>query len=571
MDRIQSIKAFLTHGARIRAVEEIRQSVTSVDERYLPFTDAKKASRYFSAHEQRKYVVECDHGITALHVVDREAFLRLREFKRQNHLNLNTWVSRVFVNGSVELFYWFRTQYPIQQPSRLLLEGVTLLGEGSAVAGPYCSMKSFRFKFAPKFSPENQELIELPEAILALASPPTLPANSTSDKIAEPVNGAKLRQALYKAGRNHVVITEDEAVATTLWIIHTYTLDCFDITPRLAIKSPTKQCGKTTLLELLSLLVHAPVLASNVTGPSLFRLLKEKQVTILADEADTYLPRNDELRGIINSGHKRTGKVLRVFEDRTAKYPTYGAVAVACIDALPDTIEDRSVGILLKRKLPTEHIDRITIQTQQQYEQLKRKLMRWTQDHSEILKSADPKMPSELGNRDADNWRPLLAIADALGGPWPKRARRTAVALSKSGYDDRDSTNIALLRDIREVFKSERCAQIPSAELAKELASFEGRPWAEYKHNQPISQNALARLLRGFQIAPFSMRDQKGRVCRGYTLAQFKEHFRRYLWNYIATPQCSTVALAVPGVDRPRNLIVRRTPDGHSELAVTPR
>src|SRR5262249_47205484 len=47
-----------------------------------------------------------------------------------------------------------------------------------------------------------------------------------------------------------------------------------------------------------------------------------------------------------------------------------------------------------------------------------------------------PELPPEIQDRDADIWESLVAVADAVGGDWPTRARDAAVALvaeTKSG------------------------------------------------------------------------------------------------------------------------------------------
>ncbi len=55
---------------------------------------------------------------------------------------------------------------------------------------------------------------------------------------------------------------------------------------------------------------------SNTSAASIFRIIERFQPTLLLDEADTHLKNNDELRGIINSGHHRTAAyVLRVAGD----------------------------------------------------------------------------------------------------------------------------------------------------------------------------------------------------------------------------------------------------------------
>jgi len=42
-----------------------------------------------------------------------------------------------------------------------------------------------------------------------------------------------------------------------------------------------------------------------------------------------------------------------------------------------------------------------------------------------------------LYNRVADNWRPLLAVADAIGGSWPEQARAIALTMAKGKLADK--------------------------------------------------------------------------------------------------------------------------------------
>jgi hypothetical protein len=51
------------------------------------------------------------------------------------------------------------------------------------------------------------------------------------------------------------------------------------------------------------------------------------------------------------------------------------------------------------------------------------KAARWAKDNTFSLTTADPLVPDGLYNRAADNWRPLLAVADAICGVWPEQAR----------------------------------------------------------------------------------------------------------------------------------------------------
>jgi hypothetical protein len=85
----------------------------------------------------------------------------------------------------------------------------------------------------------------------------------------------------------HIAITAEERIAVALWILHTYVFDRFTITPRLALISPVRGCGKTTLLVLLELLVAEPYRTDNVTAAAIYYLLDRKRhSSLLVDEGD---------------------------------------------------------------------------------------------------------------------------------------------------------------------------------------------------------------------------------------------------------------------------------------------
>jgi putative DNA primase/helicase len=72
-------------------------------------------------------------------------------------------------------------------------------------------------------------------------------------------------------------------------------------------------------------------------------------------------------------------------------------------------------------------------------------------------------------NRQADNWRPLLSIADLAGGDWPEHAR--AVAEKVCGSDeDETSVRVQLLMDIGALFHKHNTDRLASALIAQELA-----------------------------------------------------------------------------------------------------
>jgi len=314
-----------------------------------------------------------------------------------------------------------------------------------------------------------------------------------------------------------------------LWIVHTYLLDSFGISPRLAITSPEKQCGKTTLLDVLEHLVWRPLPTTNTSASAIFRVVEISRPCLLADEADTYLPDNNELRGILNSGHRRNGQVLRNVGDNhePRRFATYSACAIGMIGKLPGTLADRSVRVELRRRRPDEPVELFRFDRVDHLHELARKARRWATDNADAVRQADPILPAGMFNRVADNWRPLLAIADVAEGDWPTLARAAAKAAAGAAEDD--SRRTMILSDIRAIFAEKGVAQLPSAEIVEALKALEGRPWAEWgKSGKPITQHGLAALLRPFGIGPDKLliADRKP---NGYRLSLMEDAFTRYL------------------------------------------
>src|SRR5262245_42118308 len=206
-------------------------------------------------------------------------------------------------------------------------------------------------------------LVEGARARLGLSGGTTDRKQGHAVSFAEPepwpdrVDGAALLDGIASAIRAHVVMPDHCRDLCALWVLHTYLIDRFLISPRLAIRSPTKGCGKTLLLDVLGRLVLRPLPSTNVTPAAIFRVIEAHRPTLLIDEADTFLSHNDELRGVLN-GNRKGSTVLRTVGDdhEPRAFATYSACAIALIGKLPDTLHDRAVTIDLKRRRPKERI-----------------------------------------------------------------------------------------------------------------------------------------------------------------------------------------------------------------------
>lgn len=348
----------------------------------------------------------------------------------------------------------------------------------------------------------------------------------------EPVDGAKLIAELVDQIRRFVMLTREAAIAVALWIAHAHVFEAFSISPRLAVISPEKRCGKTTLLRVIQALVPKPLSAVNITPAATFRTVEAFRPTLLIDEADAFLGDNEELRGVLNSGHERDGQVVRLvgddFEPRA--FSTFCPVAIALIGRLPATLEDRSVVVSMRRRLRSELVERFRSDRVEHLHEHARKIARFVEDHKDVLRDADPGMPEGLHDRACDNWRPLLAIADCAGGDWGRRAREAALTLSGQEDADEQSRGVMLLADIQRVFAEKKTDRISSTDLVSALADLPDRPWGAWAKGKPISTARVARLLRPFGITPSTVRIGE-KTPNGYQLSQFEDAFDRYLPN----------------------------------------
>jgi putative DNA primase/helicase len=197
------------------------------------------------------------------------------------------------------------------------------------------------------------------------------------------------------------------------------------------------------------------------------------------------------------------------------------------IGKLPSTLDDRSVHIEMRRKIPDEKVASFRLGHTPDLDELARKAARWAMDNAEALRGREPKMPSGVENRKADNWESLFAIADAVGGKWPSAIRATAVEACKSKEDD--SQSIRLLADIRDVFHEMNVTvNISSADLTQALVEMPDKGWSECNRGKPLTQNGLARKLKPFGVYPKNIRIGAA-VPKCYEISDFDDAFARYL------------------------------------------
>ncbi len=278
------------------------------------------------------------------------------------------------------------------------------------------------------------------------------------------MTGAALLNEIHEFITKFVVFpTMGAADAVTLWAAHAHALEAFDSTPRLALLSPEPGSGKSRTEEVLELLVPNPMHALSASTAAVFRSIEGEKPTLLFDEVDAIFGRHgkddgaEDLRGLLNAGHRRGASIPRCVgkAQEVVKFPVFAAVALAGLGDLPDTLMSRSVIIRMRRRAPHERVASFRFRNVEPAgHALCDRLADWAKHSITELTDARPAMPPGIEDRPADCWEPLIAVADAVGGDWPVRARAACVELVKVGASREASLGVRLLSDLKVVFGS---------------------------------------------------------------------------------------------------------------------
>jgi hypothetical protein len=336
--------------------------------------------------------------------------------------------------------------------------------------------------------------------------------------------------------REYLEAKEHEYVATALWTLHTHVFNRFMVTPRLATRSPVPGCGKTTLFDILARMVASPRKFDFITTAALYRLIDQVHPTLLLDEVDNLglaLGHNGRLRAVFNAGHRKGGTGTLMECGHLREFSLFAPLALALPDmfgVLPRTLNERSITINLERfagervlkRFDRDHPDLALDATYAQ-------ILLWSRD---VKLDPDPAMP--VRNRWADNWSPLLSIADALG--WGTQARDAMTVFMREHHDA--DVKIVLLSAIRTVFNMRAVDRLPSKMLLEALYELDEAEWCEFRGvrgNQAphrLKETELSTMLREFRIEPRTIwpksRTAASKSARGYQRAWFEKAWRAY-------------------------------------------
>lgn len=350
-----------------------------------------------------------------------------------------------------------------------------------------------------------------------------------------PVDGAKLIRALEKVFQRYLHLPEGTALVLALWTIHTHAIKAAEHFPILYLRSPEKGCGKSTLLRVLKVLCRDALLAVDVSPSALFRLLAKRRRTVLLDEGDM-VPQKMELVRLLNSGHMRGTSVVRTekvgeqFE--ATEFSTWGRKAFAAIGSvLPPQTLDRSIQITLQRRPSSAEANEVRSEDEEILAVVQADIAAWVVQHEERVRVTRPVQPDGFTNRRADNWRPLLAIAETIGADVAERTRAIASSLTEE-QPEVPSERQMVLEDLARYFAETGLTRCPTSHFQAWLEQLEHRPWADYfGHQRPISASKIAELLGAYGIKPVKYwLPDRSKQHRGYVLdSKLKEAIQSYV------------------------------------------
>ena len=159
---------------------------------------------------------------------------------------------------------------------------------------------------------------------------------------------------------------------------------------------------------------------------------------------------------------------------------------------------------------------------------MRSQMHRFVKDSQQELAKGHTDMPSELSDREQDNWEPLFTVARCAGPRWLAKAREAALSIKGSTEEPQSMTN-SLLADIREVLPGRQVLYIPSAKLLELLTNDPEMGWSTYNRGSPLTVRQLAKSLGVYGIRSKTVRMPSGLTPKGYEIREFDEVFKRYL------------------------------------------
>ena len=359
------------------------------------------------------------------------------------------------------------------------------------------------------------------------------------------MTGQQLLEAWAEFIARYVVVTRGQALTLALWALNTWVYERFPVTPYLEIWAMHKRSGKSTLAELLALMVRGGRVLATARVLSMVKLIEAKEGAYVPfiEEAERFKsPTLGDERSILASGYRRGA----VHELEKASYRTFCPKAFVLIGNVHDILRDRCISIKLERGTPSHNWTLERVSAEAEIDDLI-VLYRETAKQMDVIKTDDgPRFhlvdPAWLPSaRDRELWTPLFSLAKALrvSDAVFEALQRASVDLSilktlprvdyhpmqeEHVHDDANAAE-AVLRDLLTVVTPLETF-IPSAEAVTRLQGIATSPWRAWR-GDGLNEISLAALLGRFGVESVTGQVGKGRkgrqVVRGYKVKALRD------------------------------------------------
>lgn len=322
---------------------------------------------------------------------------------------------------------------------------------------------------------------------------------------------------------------EEEAIVCSLWAAATWFVDCVvsedEAVPYLLISSKTPECGKTKLLDVLAKIVRHPIRASHPTSAAIFRVMNRGRPTLLLDEVDRYLGKDEDLALILDSGNKPGGgKVLRSavnakgnFTDEVRAYECFGFKAVVGIlaEKFYDTVTSRSVAIKLSKKPHTEGKRLKFSKFEEQFDSIRRRFytlsVKYSREVRKLMDEGEIEFSDELSNRQKEGCEVIWAMLECMAGKETRQKCKEAYTVLCQRMQHLPS-NLMLLRHINSLLQNCEKKWIKSADLIQQLNL---KPeWSD------LSRKKLAEILDDYDVKTKQVWSENNARC--YSVTELK-------------------------------------------------
>lgn len=367
--------------------------------------------------------------------------------------------------------------------------------------------------------------------------------------------------------KRFLILPDHDIALIRTWFVRTYFSDVFEIGAILRVTSAKMRSGKSRVRELANLLCKNSYSVTAPTAAALWTIVDSQDYppTIGINESDRLFEREGQqladITAFLNACVKRWEKVPRVKmvdNQREIEWlPTWSNIILDGIDnrRTPDTVEDRSITIRMKRKSPHRTVEKLREgKLRTEASKLRDKMQAFADSHRDKV-NFDPVLPDGLNDREEDKFETLVSVADVAGVAYGAGLREAIEANSKAmdGGIEEDH-DLELLENIRSILSNIKYDIIDTQKLYKgefilSAIKLHNPFWQTYdgKEPKPLTEVSMANLLSPHGIKPKPIRQLNNN--RRYKDSEFQTIFKEVL------DMGATSAIPAPGDEEIINLI----------------